>query len=300
MRRINKFLFISFLALNFSLFYSCATNSVLTDALLAMEELTEDDQKASAVFGFAASVSKAAEDITPENEYWIGRSVAASILVQYKVYNNPKKEAYVNQIAQALLVNSDAADLYDGYHVKILDTDEMNAFATSGGHIFVTRGMLECAESEDALAAAIAHEISHIQLKHSSSVIKSSRYTSVATKGASAVLSMADENELASAMDDAVGETINQLVTKGYSKEQEFAADENAIKLMNNAGYNPKAMISLLTLMDKKYGSSSGGMFKTHPSPAERITNVEKNLKKMEICKDTSKYRTSRFNSIMK
>lgn len=302
MQQLKKVFIVLVLSLSIVTLFSCATNSGLTDVLSEIENAAKKngDAEVAAIFGVAASVSKASEDITPENEYYIGRSVAASILSQYKVYEDKEKEAYVNKIAQALLKNSDAADLYDGYHVKLLDSKEMNAFATSGGHIFITRGMLECATSEDALAAAIAHEISHIQLKHSASVIKSSRYTDVVTKTASAALTLNDEKELAGIMDDTVGDAVNKLVSKGYSKAQEFDADCNAIKLMNAAGYNPNEMITLLNTMEQVSGKASGGMFKTHPSPQQRIKKVEFQLEQMDICPDTTESRYARFDSIMK
>lgn len=281
--------------------FSCASTGMLTDVLSGIESTAKQagDSNVAAFAGLAASVSKASDDITPENEYYIGRSVAASVIAQYPVYENPKQEAYINKIAQTLLLNSDAADLYNGYHVKILDSSELNAFATSGGHIFITRGMLECVKNEDTLAAVIAHEISHIQLKHSSSVIKSSRYTNVATKATSAILTVNEKAELAEAMDSTVGDVINQLFTKGYSKTQEYDADSNALILMNNAGYNPKAMITLLEKMDETLGKSAGGIFKTHPAPKDRIKNVQTKLSGMSIVEDTSSFRQKRFDSIM-
>lgn len=299
MQQLKKSFKVLFVLIASLFFFSCETTSEFTNVLQTIEERAKGDgiDDVAKIAGVAASFSQAAEGITPENEYYIGRSVAASILAQYKVYENAKLERYVNNIAQTLIINSDVPDLYNGYHVKLLDSSEMNAFATSGGHIFITRGMIECAKNEDALAAAIGHEISHIQLQHSSSVIRSSRFTKAATKATSEVLSMAELDELSELMDNAVGETINQLVSKGYSKVQEFDADANAVELMNAAGYNPYAMITLLETMEKVSGDSAGGMFKTHPSPKDRIKSVEFRLKNMETVPDTSKVRQARFES---
>ena len=95
------------------------------------------------------------EEITPEQEYYIGRAVAGTILEKYNVYNSAKMQKYLNEICSAIVINSDKPVLYKGYYVAILDTDEVNAFATSGGHILVSRGLLQCAKSEDALAAVL-------------------------------------------------------------------------------------------------------------------------------------------------
>lgn len=302
MRRIKFYFFTSFLILALT---GCATNAPLTDALSSVaNEIKYDDPKLAAILNVGANLSKAAEDITPENEYYIGRSVAATILQTYSVYENPVQEKYVNQIAQSIIKNSDMPEIYNGYHVKILDTDEMNAFATSGGHIFVTKGLLQCAKSEDAIAAALAHEISHIQLKHSSSAIKTSRYTDLMTSVAGAALTMKDQYELANVMDDCVGGVVNQLVSKGYSKEQEFDADEYAIGLMLAAGYNPREMISLLTAMKEvcdKQETNTLAILKTHPEPQKRIKEAQdvlSDMKKMKL-PETSAKRQARFEKIM-
>ena len=126
------------------------------------------------------AIAKAAEPITPEQEYYIGRSVAATLLQSYDLADEVKLTAYLNKICMALVIHSERPELYNGYHVSILDSDQINAFATSGGHILITRGLLSCAENEDALASVIAHEIGHIQLQHSLKAIKTSRNSQAA------------------------------------------------------------------------------------------------------------------------
>lgn len=284
---------------------SCATNSKLTEVLseMAVEAVNEGNVGEATILNVAANVSKAAEDITPEDEYYIGRSVAAKILETYSVYENPVQEAYVNKIAQALIKNSYAPELYNGYHVKILDSDEINAFATSGGHIFVTRGLMNCSDSEDALAAALAHEIAHIQLKHSSLTIKSSRYTSVMTKVVDPALNYTQDSELIALMNDCVNSVVKQLITSGYSKEQEFQADSYALDLMNQTGYNPHEMITLLSKMKQVYDDKeidiSKSLFSTHPLPKERIRRAKKYIKQMGRVPETLEARQIRFDKIM-
>ena len=117
---------------------SCATSSGFTGALSAAGQIASAAGygEAGAALSAGASVSKAMEEITPENEYYIGRAVAATILSNYKVYSASTTEAYLNKICAAIVINSDKPELYNGYHVKILDSGEVNAFATSGGHIY--------------------------------------------------------------------------------------------------------------------------------------------------------------------
>ena len=169
-----------------SLCTSCAT---IASAAGEGAQSIRNPRLAGAVSQSGAAIGRAAEDISPEQEYYIGRAVAATILTNYKIYTeNPALSAYLNQICQAIVINSSQPELYNGYHVAILDSPELNAFATSGGHIFVTLGLLECVTSEDALAAVIAHEIAHIQLQHSIKAIKTSRIThAINVTGSSAV-----------------------------------------------------------------------------------------------------------------
>lgn len=246
-----------------------------------------------------SSMSKAAEEFTPENEYYIGRSVAANLLTNYKVYENKGLESYLNKICQALVVNSEDPYLFNGYHVKVLDTTEVNAFSTSGGHIFVTRGLLSCAESEDALAAVIAHEIGHIQLKHSIKSIKKSRNTEAIKATLNATMSSIGLSDLANDLDDMVGDAISDMVNNGYSKSQEYDADKLAVELMALAGYNPDAMVDMLNKMAELQKGKKGGFYKTHPSPKDRISHLSSTLKKNQV-EDTTEYREDRYKTNVK
>lgn len=291
-------LFFIFQISTFSFLTSCATSSGLTSVLSAAGGVASAAgyDTAGAALNAGASVSKAMEAITPENEYYIGRAVAATILTNYKVYSAPATEAYLNKICNTIAINSEKPELYNGYHVKILDSSEVNAFATSGGHIFIMRGLLACTNSEDALAGVIAHEIAHIQLQHSLKAIKTSRWTAAGISATSAAVSVASSStELASTMNDMVGDVVTNMVNNGYSKSQELDADTLALTLMADAGYNPKAMLDMLSQLKSAQGGKSGGMYKTHPSPDQRITNVNSAIKKVAVPADTTAYRTARF-----
>ena len=304
-------------ALMLSAFTSCASVPGPFD-----EEYYGASSTEAAVFGSimnsVQSIEKAAEEITPEEEYYIGRSVAASIAATYPVDNGSyKMTTYLNNICETLVMNSEKPYLFKGYYVVILDTDEINAMATPGGHIFVSRGLIDCTESEDALAAVLAHEISHIQLGHSVSAIKASRtraavsdtakaglVTTLATANAQSSLRLNDKDmkkvfEAVDTISNASNEVVKTLVNTGFSKEQEFEADKNALHLLNDAGYDAYAMLDMLGQLETS--SSNTGWGATHPSPKDRIKKVEKELSKMEKAKAFSnegkKIRTERFEA---
>ncbi|MDR1211091.1 MAG: M48 family metalloprotease [Spirochaetaceae bacterium] len=243
--------------------------------------------------------SRAGEEFTPEQEYYLGRAVGANILSFYKVYTaNPALTGYVNRICQTIAINSPLPDIYNGYHVAILDSDEINGFATSGGHIFLTRGLIACAESEDALAAVIAHEIAHIQLQHSLEAIKKGRKTQAILTTAGSIAGAIDNDNIA-ALTDAFGESIQSaistMVNSGYARDQEFDADKTALGLMAEAGYDPAALIEMLTVLKTNQGGQPNrGFAKTHPSPQDRINSAANAVPSYTV-NDTRSFRGTRF-----
>jgi predicted Zn-dependent protease len=258
-----------------------------------------DQETAGAVTGAADAISKAAEEITPEQEYYIGRAVGANILTNYKIYSgNPDLTAYLNKICSTLVINSAKPELFNGYHVVILDSTEINAFSTSGGHILVTRGLIACTSSEDTLAAVIAHEIAHVQLQHSVKSIKTSRFTNavLATGSAAATAAGTNTGELTEIFGESVNEAVNTMVNNGYSQTQEFAADSLALSLLASAGYTPSSLVEMLQSLNQKQSGQTGGFSKTHPTPAQRITNVNKTLNQYTVT-DTRSFRTARYRA---
>ena len=260
-----------------------------------------DQNTANAISNSSKAVASAAEEINPEQEYYIGRAVGANILSAYRIWNgSPALTSYVNLICNTITINSPRPDIYNGYHVMLLDSDEINAFATSGGHIFLTRGLASTAKSEEALAGVIAHEVAHIQLKHSIKAIKTSRITNaLLVTGTSAAGAAAgyDVNELTDIFNESVGEIVTTMVNNGYSQNQEFDADSTALSLLIGAGYNPNGLLDMLKELDKTQGKTPGGFNKTHPTPAKRLASAEKALGKQRYT-DTSSYRQKRFTAV--
>jgi predicted Zn-dependent protease len=302
MKAIVKILFAATaLALSIAAF-SCGHIATVADvgAQVAAATGAIDQNTADAISLSSKAVASAAEEITPEQEYYIGRAVGANILTSYKIWNgSPALTAYANRICNAIVINSPRPEIYNGYHVALLDSNEINAFATSGGHIFITRGLITSAKSEDALAGVIAHEIAHIQLQHSIKAIKTSRITQallVTGTSATGAATGLNVNELTDIFNESVGEIVTTLVNNGYSQNQEFEADNTALSLLTSAGYNPSGLTEMLRELAKTQSSRPGGFNKTHPAPASRITNVERSIGKYRVA-DTSAYRRNRFST---
>jgi predicted Zn-dependent protease len=247
---------------------------------------------------FSEDMNKAQEDFTPEQEYYIGRAVGAQIMTRYSIdKSNPAKTEYLNTILQALVVHSPKPEIYNGYHAVILDSDEINAFATSGGHIFVSRALIAGAQSEDALAAVLAHEIAHILLQHSVKAIQADRkaqaFKSLAASGVGAVTGL---EEQVNSFSDVVGDALITMIDKGYSRDQEFDADTTALGLLAGAGYDPSSLLDMLRTLDRDQASHPGGFNATHPAPRERLNNANRRLA-AHTAPDTRSFRRARFSA---
>jgi len=259
---------------------SCHTMAALAEVAGATGIINQN--AANAISQSARAIGTAAEEITPEQEYFIGRAVAANILSSYRIWNgNPALTTYLNHICYAITINSPRPDVFNGYRLAILDSNEINAFATPGGHIFITRGLISAAGSEDALAGVIAHEVAHIQLQHSIKSIRNSRFlNAIIVTGVSAAgaVAGADVAQLTSAFNESVGEVVQTMVNNGYSQTQEFEADNTAMALMASAGYNPAGLIDMLRSLNSVQTTGSG-FGRTHPTPAQRIANAERTVR---------------------
>jgi predicted Zn-dependent protease len=250
---------------------------------------------ANAGVRFSEDMDNAQDDFTPEQEYYIGRAVAAQILARYPIDNSKAAQTeYLNKILQALVVHSPKPEIYNGYHAAILDSDELNAFATSGGHIFVSRALFSCATTEDALAAVLAHETAHIYLRHNIKAIQAARKTRAITTLAAAAL-----DELVANFSEVAADGVVALLNKGYSRNQEFEADITALAILAATGYDPSSLPDMLRALDRDQPSHSGGFNATHPSPKERLNNVNRKLGAYSV-PDTRSFRRARFSTAIK
>jgi predicted Zn-dependent protease len=242
----------------------------------------------------------AGKGISAGDSYFIGRAVGANILRLYRPYTaDPVLLDYLQSICDAITANSPRPEIYNGYHLMILDTREVNALTTSGGHIFVTRGFIALADSEDALAAILAHEIAHIQLEHGVELINRMSLTWELTDAGNRAAETASRNlsekERAILFGNSVTEMVNTLVKNGYSQSQELAADVYAAGLLAGAGYDPQALVEILRLLQNRPANpSERGLNATHPSPARRIANLQPVLARYPASGGRA-YRKSRF-----
>lgn len=236
-------------------------------------------QQGQSLIKVGQAADKTFSDITPEQEYYIGRSVGATIVSKYKVYDNAQATEYINLLGQGLALASIKPETFGGYHFLILDSDEINAFAAPGGFIFLSRGMLRLCKSEDEVAAVLAHEIGHVELQHALRAIKGSRLTSaLTTLAVEGAKSFGGEQlaQLTEAFEGSISDITGTLMNSGYARKQEYQADASAVRILKAVGYDPLALARLLTEMEKNLKPGGHDFAATHPPPQDRVKDVEK------------------------
>ena len=259
-----------------SLLGGCELVDPLIDIAAELEIITPD-QKASAKRTNSAW-QKNSEKFTSEQEYYVGRTIGAMVFDKYKPYNHVKGNYYLNLLGQTLTLSSDMPETFGGYHFMILDSHEINAFAAPGGLIFVTRGLIKCCRSEDALAAVLAHEIGHVQEKHGLQAVQEARFSNaLLVTGAEIVKNTGDADlvKQVNAFEDFISDIASTLINNGYSRSFEEEADEASATILKRAGYDPNGLVDMLNIMKGKLKSGGFDFAKTHPSPADRITAVK-------------------------
>ncbi len=266
------------------------------------ELLTEENIKTAGKV--ATVVRNTFADITEEEEFYIGRSVAALILSQYKAYNNEPLNAYVNLLGNAVAAYSSRPEIFGGYRFLVLDTAEINALAAPGGFVFITRGLLRECKDEEMLAAVLAHEVGHVASKHGLQSIKKSRLIDafkllgheVAKKYTPAELS-----QLTEVFEGALGDIAGSLIERGYDRKYEYEADVLSVKFGLATGYNPEGLSDFLKNLAAREGNEKGkGWFKTHPAPKDRLARVAKQVAGVKSLPVRDKVRASRFKQYFK
>jgi predicted Zn-dependent protease len=235
--------------------------------------------QAESILKSTKAVVRSAEDFTPEQEYYIGRTVGAVVLTRYRPYDQAQVNHYVNVLGQTLSQASALPSIYGGYHFLVLNSDDINAFATPSGLIFVTRGLLRCCRDEDALAAVLAHEVGHIQLRHGMQAIEKARITealaTIATESAKS-LGSREVAALTKTFEGAITDITNSLINNGYARASEYEADRAAAALLRRVGYDPNGLLEMLTAMNRNLKPGGIDFAKTHPAPKDRIAELGK------------------------
>lgn len=200
-------------------------------------------------------------NLSDEQEVDLGRQTDRALKRQgVRIYNrNPEVVNYVNEIGQRLAASSDRSNI--PYTFQVVDDDSVNAFATSGGFVYINKGLIREAETEAELAGVIAHEIGHIVGRHS---VNRMREIALAN-GIVGALGVSEE--------DLVNIGVQLALFLPNSRGAEYHADELAYTNMGRAGYDQRGLISFMQKLNR--GGGTPEFFSTHPDPGNRVDRLQ-------------------------
>ena len=228
------------------------------------------DKKTSKILKQSVNTLQALQPIAYKEEKAIGGRLAVEVFSRFGgAYDDPKLLRYINLVGQAVADVSTRPDI--DYHFAILNTASPNAFATPGGYVFVSIGLLRMIENEAQLAGVLAHEVAHISQKHALQTLGRSR----SLQGISALtLTVMDKNP--DLFDKLIDEVSNVLFTKGLDKNLEFEADRYGREFAYRMGYYPGGLQNFIRKLGKSREGGNSIFMSTHPSTGERYNRLKK------------------------
>ena len=239
-------------------------------------------------------VGKGVNFYSLEKEIALGKQLAQEVERQAKIIDDPVIAEYVNRLGQNLVRNSDAKVPFT---IKVLDTEEVNAFALPGGFFFVNSGLILKADSEAELAGVMAHEIAHVAARHG---------TKQATRGEMAQIGMIAASIFVPYTMAGYGamQGANLLIPMGFlkfSRSMEREADFLGLQYLYKTGYDPTAFVDFfekIQSMEKKKPGTVSKVFSTHPMTDDRIQAAQGEIQKILVAKPEYVVNTSEFNDV--
>ena len=238
-------------------------------------------------------VGKGVNFYSLEKEIALGRKLAQDVERHSKIVDDPVISEYVNRIGQNLVRNSDAKM---PFVIKVIDNDEVNAFALPGGFFFVNTGIIELADNEAELAGVMAHEIAHVAARHGTRQATRGQITSLATIPL-LFLGGWGGFGIRQAANFAIPVTFLKF-SRGFEREADFLG----VQYLYKTGYDPQAMVQFFErLQGKQKKKPKGGIakiFRSHPLTKDRIKRIQIAIN--ELLPDRPEYAlsTSEFEEV--
>jgi len=233
---------------------------------------------------------------SPSDDVKLGRDAAAQVEQQLPLLRDDNVTSYVEDIGQRL-VNAIPADLRHPefrYTFKVVNVKEINAFALPGGPMYVNRGMLQAAKTEGEVAGVVAHELSHVALRHG---------TAQATKATPYEVGTIAGAILGAIVGGNAGAAISQGTQFGlgtaflrYSREYEKQADIEGSQIMARAGYDPRDMANMFRTIEQQGGSSGPQWLSDHPNPGNRYNYILQEAQSLHV--ENARHDSGAFQSV--
>lgn len=213
-----------------------------------------------------------------EDQKKLGDQAAAQILQKYPEVKDSRASHFKDVCQRLVSKLSDNDRKTWNFRFHLIESDEINAFALPGGETFMFTGLYKQLTSDDALAAVMGHELTHVRQQHWARA-ESENQKRNALIGAGLILFKANQTQ------QAIGASVTQVIGLKYSRGDEDAADKGGLENMVAAGYNPQGMLDLFATLQKVSGNGGdkrlGDFLSDHPLTSSRIDNTKKRIAAM-------------------
>ncbi|MDQ1708389.1 MAG: hypothetical protein QOJ88_1600 [Pyrinomonadaceae bacterium] len=212
----------------------------------------------------------------------VGRQAAAEVEQQMPILRDADATNYVSRVGQRLVnaIPSEFQHPEFQYYFKIVNARDINAFALPGGPMYVNRGMIEAAHNEGEMAGVMAHELSHVALRHGTAqASKAQKYGLLA-----GILGIGGQiiGGPAGAAAQIAGQGVGVYFLK-FSREYETEADVLGARIMANAGYDPRDLANMFKTIEQQSGGGGGGFLSDHPSPTDRYARINQEAQYLRV-----------------
>ena len=285
--------------------YSCESlGSIISGDDITVDDVTGDVGDVVAVSGDIKALLR--DDFTEEEKYYIGRSTCAYVFSKYSLIEDVELTKYLNEIGSTNALASKKATTFNGYRFLAFKDEHPNAYATPGGMILISTGMLKLCDNEDELAAVLAHEVEHIVKDHPMQAVSKANKDAALLNIAKYYAQKASKDVeipefIMKGMIDGFANILKDIVSaldNGYEKETEYEADAGAVETLATSGYSVDGLKSIILKLPHVETSNYGA---NHPTPAERVAAIDAKIAELKITpRPVSADRTARFNSIIK
>lgn len=213
--------------------------------------------------------------ITPRQEIALGLQAVPQMTQEYGgAYPDPALQKYLDDVGFQLVNSSAARDTGWQFEFTLLaDPTTINAFALPGGPVFITKALFDRLETEGQLAGVLGHEIGHVVARHSAQRIAKESLTEGIT-GAVVVASGDARTAQVAAM-------VGQMVNMKYGREDELESDGLGVQFMVDAGYDPRALIGVMKILEETSGGAPPEFMSTHPNPGNRAARIEEAIQRL-------------------
>ncbi|HEY8203453.1 MAG TPA: M48 family metallopeptidase, partial [Pyrinomonadaceae bacterium] len=215
----------------------------------------------------------------PSDDVKLGRQAAAEAEQQFPLLRDSQVQSYVESVGQRLVAAIPPEFQHPEFHYyfRVINASDINAFALPGGPMYVNRGMIQAARNEGEMAGVMAHELSHVALRHG---------TAQATKAQKYSLGAGVAGILGTILGGpAVGQAAQipfAVSFLRFSREYETEADLLGARIMANAGYDPRDLANMFQTIERQ-GGGGGGWFSDHPSPANRYERINQEAQYLQV-----------------